>query len=91
MDTNLHKIIGFVVGVAAPYIAKWFGLDMSAEVQASLTLGIFLIVSVFIGKRTNPTGAYKSDTRKALEDVATEQQVRTNTYVTSRGVDHDRL
>ncbi len=65
-QTDIHKIIGFLVAIAFGYALK-FGLNVPADVQASITLGLSILISTLIGKRTNPTGANTSEARHKLE------------------------
>jgi uncharacterized membrane protein YeaQ/YmgE (transglycosylase-associated protein family) len=72
-NTNLHKIAGFLAGLAAGWLAKQ-GLEIDPEWIASIILGVSLVVGSIVAKWTNPTGANRSDVRQVLES-----QVKTAT------------
>ncbi len=67
-NTNLHKIIGFVSGILVSLLAKK-GLDLDPEWVSSILVGVTLVVSSLVAKKTNPTGANTSVARKTLEAV----------------------
>lgn len=71
-NTNLHKICGFLAGLATSYALKKFNLVLDPEALTATFLGVSLFVGSVIAKYTNPTGANKSEHRQILEEVVEE-------------------
>lgn len=76
--TDIHKLAGFAAGVIVAYFAKR-GTSLDPDTIAAILVGVTMLVSTLVGKKTNPTGANQSDARKALEStVVTERTAEFN-------------
>lgn len=67
-QTDIHKVVGFLAGVVVS-LAAHYGFNVPVEIAVIMLNGVFLVVSTWVGKHTNPTGANKSEARQVLEDV----------------------
>jgi hypothetical protein len=92
-NENLHKIVGFIAGLATSWLLRHYNLVVDPEWLAAILFGIATFVSAIIAKYTNPTGAETKEARRALEAVTVEhtREMRSPEYSTKRTPDHDRL